>query len=192
MASVNAVIIVPSQGKHASMFRSVAKKLDRRVYGGRAEIVTTNVTLPSGTGSTTVDFSTIAGKAFSWADAHDLKTVMTISHGFSGDGPNLAYGEGDERYQAWGTDDATGELEALAKNFWGQRVGKAMKAGGKVILVGCFMGAGQYAKNVAKTAGVSVFAATGLFAAANEETTLKHVKAIEAGRPLKPMVEATP
>ena len=192
MASVNAVIIVPSQGQHASMFKSVAKTLDRKVYGGRAEVITTAVTLPSGSGSTTVDFSKSDGTAFSWADAHDLKTVMTISHGFSGDGPNLAYGEGDERYQAWGTDDATGELEALAKEFWGLKVGKALKAGGKVILVGCFMGAGQYAKNVAKVAGVSVYAATGLFAAANTDTTLKHVKAIEAGRPLKPMVEAKP
>ncbi|MCR5864039.1 hypothetical protein [Aquincola sp. J276] len=192
MAAVSAVIIVPSQGEHASMFKGVAKAADRKIYGGRAVVVTTSVTLATDTAAATVNFQTASGKSFSWADQHDLKSVVTISHGFSGDGPNLAYGLGDERYQAWGIDDGTGELEAAAKEFWGIKVGKALKKGGKIVLVGCFMGKGEYARNVARAAGVSCFAATGLFAAANEETTLKHLKAIEGGRAMKPMVEAKP
>lgn len=191
MAGTNAVIIVPSQGQHASMFRSVAKELDRRVYGGRAEVIYTKVTL-SDTSPTTVEFFTLDGSAFSWADAHDLISVVTISHGFSGDGPNLAYGLGDERYQAWGTNWSTGELGAAAKEFWGKKAGKALKPGGKIILVGCFMGSGNYARNVAKEAGFKVFASVGLFAAANVDTTLKHVRAIERGKAIKPMVEASP
>lgn len=191
MASINSVIIVPSQGQHEGMFRAVAKMLDRRVYGGRAEVVNTTVSL-SGSAPATVAFSTVGGSAFSWTDVHDLKSVVTISHGFSLDGPNLAYGEGDERYQVWGSDDATGELEDAAKAFWGTLVGKAMASRGKIILVGCFMGSGNYARNVAKAAGVTVYASTSLFAAANADTTLKHVKAIESGKPLKPMIAAKP
>jgi hypothetical protein len=192
MAGTTAIIIVPSQGEHARMFRSVAKALDRKVYGGRAEVVYTKVTV-SDASPTTVEFFTLGGSAFSWPDAHNLITVITISHGFSMDGPNLAYGLGDERYQAWGSDGSgTGALGAAAKEFWGRKVGKALKSSGKIILVGCFMGWGDYARNVAKEAAVTVYASTGLFAAANEDTTLKYVKAIESGKVLKPMVEASP
>lgn len=118
--------------------------------------------------------------------------MTTISHGFSGDGPNLAYGLGDRRYQAWGTNASGTALRAAGKKFWGQQVGSALKSSGKIILVGCFMGFGDYAKSVAKEANVDVYASTGLFAAANEDTTLKHVKAIEHGKVLKPMVKASP
>jgi hypothetical protein len=190
MASTIAIIVVPSQGHHAEMFRSVAKIVNRKAYGGKAKVVYTKVTL-SDTSPTMVEFFALDGSAFSWADSHDLSTVVTISHGFSGDGPNLAYGLGDEHYQAWASDPAGG-LGDAGKDFWGQKVGKSLKSGGKIILVGCFMGAGEYARNVAKVAGVKVYASTGLFAAANDDTTLKHVKAIEHGKPIKPMVEAAP
>lgn len=191
MAGTTAIIIVPSQGKHEHMFRSVAKVLDRKIYRGRAEVVYTKVTV-SDASPTTVEFFTLSGSAFSWSDAHDLTTVITISHGFVMDGPNLGYGLGDERYQAWGSDDITETFEAAAKEFWGQKVGKALKSSGKIILVGCFMGSGNYARNVAKEAAVKVYASEGLFAAANEDTTLKYVKAIESGKVLKPMVEFSP
>jgi hypothetical protein len=171
------------------MFRDVAKAVDRKIYHGRAKVISTKVTV-SDTAPTLVEFFDLKGTAFSWGDAHDLKTVATISHGFSGDGPNLAYGLGDDRYQAWGT-DPHGDLGAAAKDFWG-RVGKALKSDGKIILVGCFMGAGTYAVNVAKQATVKCYASIGLFAAANVDTTMKHVKAIENGKPIKPMVEASP
>jgi hypothetical protein len=167
------------------MFRSVAKALDRKVYRGRAEVIYTEVEL-TGASPATVKFFKLDASEFSWADAHHLITVITVSHGFSGDGPNLAYGLGDERYQAWASDPAGG-LGPAAKEFWGRKVGSAMKENGKIILVGCFMGDGEYARNVAKEAGVKVFASTGLFAAANEDTTLKHVRAIERGSALRPM-----
>jgi hypothetical protein len=197
MASTTAIITVPSQGKHADMFRSVAKILNRTTYHGHAKVVSITVTVPASrmsepAGPTTVDFFTLDGSAFSWSDEHDLSTVITISHGFSTDGPNLGYGLGDEHYQAWGTDHVTGALGDAGKEFWGQKVGKALKSSGKIILVGCFMGFGDYARNVARTAGVKVYASTGLFAAANEHTVLKHVGAIEHGKALKPMVEASP
>ena len=190
MAGTKAILIVPSQGKDTGAFLTVAKALDRKVYGGGAVVIQTAVTL-SDSAPATVAFSAVGGSAFSWADAHDLTTVMTISHAFSGDGPNLAYGLGDERYQAWGSDD-TGALSAAAKDFWGQKVGKALNSSGKIILLGCFMGGGDYARNVAKEARVKTYASVGLFGAGNEETALKYVKQLEKGKVSKPFVEFTP
>ncbi|CAD6561231.1 hypothetical protein LMG28727_07367 [Paraburkholderia kirstenboschensis] len=199
MAATNVIIIVPSQGKDVGAFLAVGQALVRKVYGGRAKVIRTKVTISDAgattdASATTVNFETADGGAFSWSDAHDLRTLITISHGFSGDGPNLGYGLGDSRFQVWARDesDASG-LSKAAQNFWGRDVGKALlKPDGKVILVGCFMGAGDYARNVAKAAKVSTYGSTGLIGAGNEHTTLKYVGAIERGRVLAPMVEAKP
>jgi hypothetical protein len=152
VAAYNVVIIVPSQGKDVGAFQTVAQALARKVYGGRARIIRTQVSVV-GAAAATVAFSKLDGGDFSWDCAHHLRSVLTISHGFSGDGPNLAYGLEDERYQAWGCDpEDPSVLGAEGRKFWGRDVKNAMADSGKIILVGCFMGSADYARNVAKAA----------------------------------------
>lgn len=67
-----------------------------------------------------------------------------------------------------------------------------LKSDGKIILVGCLMGAGNYARNVAREAGVKVYASKTMFAAADVAIVMKHVKAIEEGKEIEPMVVANP
>jgi hypothetical protein len=178
------IIIIPSQGESTGAFESVARKLRREVYT-RATIVKTTVT-ESG-GSLSVTFATLDGHSFSWDTTHHLSRVLTISHAFSVDGPNLAYQAGG--YQPWGADGAA--LSAAGQSFW-TSVGGALRADGKIILLGCFMGAGDYAGNVAKATGKRVYASTSLFAAGNAESALKYVRAIEGGRVPSPLKEFEP
>ncbi|HWO36220.1 MAG TPA: hypothetical protein VNO32_46105 [Candidatus Acidoferrum sp.] len=175
------VIIVPSQGHDTNSFESVAKTLKAQVYH-HATIIRTTVT-QSGD-SLSVTFTNLNGTAFSWDPALHLARVLTISHAFSGDGPNLAYEAGG--YQPWGSNSSASTLAPEGQAFW-QSVGQAMQPNGKIILLGCFMGLGHYAENVAKASGKKVFASTDLFAAGNAETGLKYVRAIEEGRVLKPL-----
>ncbi len=184
-----AIIIIPSQGADVAAFDAVARAVRTEVYGGQASIVSTAVTEDSG--AYDVTFRTSGGGSFSWEAVHGVSTVMTISHGFSCDGPNLAYHDGG--YQPWGSseDSSCAELTQAAKDFWA-KVGAALVPSGKIILVGCFMGGGSYASNVAAASGRKVFASTSLFGAGNKETTLKYVKAIEAGRSPSPMVSFAP
>jgi D-arabinose 1-dehydrogenase-like Zn-dependent alcohol dehydrogenase len=60
-------------------------------------------------------------------------------------------------------------------------VGKALTKDGKIILLGCEMGLGHYGKSVANVTKKQVFASTGKFGAANEQTALKRVQSIEKG-----------
>jgi hypothetical protein len=194
------VIIIPSQGEDIGAFESVARRLKREVYS-KATIVKTTVevyltdhketigetTVTESGGSLSVTFATLDGHAFSWATTHGLSRVLTISHAFSRDGPNLAYGDGG--YQPWGSDGAT--LAAAGQSFW-QSVGRALRADGKIILLGCVMGAGAYAGNVATATGKQVYASTDLFAAGNAATALKYVRAIEKGRVPTPMKKFEP
>lgn len=185
--ATKAVIIVPSQGKHSSMFEGVAKSLSRKVYSSKAAVVRTTVTDSGGT--LVVTFSKLDGKAFSWDDVSDLSTVITISHGGGCDGPNLAYTDGG--YQPWGSNACDGVLSTGGSSFW-KSIGNELKSGGKVILIGCYMGTGSYAQAVADTTRRMAYASDGLFAAANEATTLKHVKAIEKGLVIRPMKRFNP
>lgn len=187
--ATKAVIIVPSQGQHASMFEGVAKSVDRKVYGGKAIVVRTTV-VKSDTGSLAVSFSRTNGKPFSWGDVSDLSTIVTISHGGGCDGPNLNYGAGGDN-QPWGADACDEALSAGGRAFWGD-MAIELKATGKIILVGCYMGSGSYAQGVANLTGRTVYASTDLFAAANEATTVKHVKSIEKGVAIKPMKRFDP
>ena len=167
------IIVIPSQGKDTNSFEDVAKKLKREVYKD-AVLVKTKVTDSGGTLSVT--FITLDGKPFDWATTHDVGRVLTISHAYSGDGPNLAYHAGG--YQPWG--QSNGKLSDPAKAFW-QGVGKTMRSDGKILLLGCFMGQGSYAGNVASVTGKQVFAATDLFGAGDSRVAVKTVKAIEKG-----------
>jgi hypothetical protein len=176
MASTKAVIIVPTQGMNADMFQAIAKVIAREVYAGKAKVVKTKVTKEE-SGALPVEFTTHDGKPFSFDDVHDLITVLTISHGFSMDGPNLAYMDGG--YQPWNS-DASGALSTAAKEFWGS-VGDALIQKGKIVLCGCFMGKG-YAKKVSEAARVRVYGSNGATAAANLEKTKERITDIEAGK----------
>ena len=183
----HAVIIVPTQGDNAKNFELVAKSLKHKVYNGRATIVRTTITE-----SGNVEFKTHDGKAFSWGAAHHLSSVLTISHGFECDGPNLALADNTVNilhHQPWGRDGVgspCGELSETAKSFW-KSVSKALTKNGKIMLLGCSMGHDHYGQNVSKVTGKAVFASDSNFGAANEQTVLKHVHNIEKGMPIKPM-----
>ena len=178
------VIIIPSQGASIGAFLDSAEQLRNKVYGTKAIIVRTTVT-PVGD-RFRVTFAMLDGKAFSFDDAKDLTRVLTISHSFSGDGPNLSYHDGG--YQPWGQNDTDTELNAGGEAFW-ENVGHAMDGNGLIILLGCFMGAGNYAKAVAKASERSVYASTSLFAAGNAETAIRYVRTIEDGKVPAPMTK---
>jgi len=184
-----AVVVVPSQGDNAPIFAKVAEAVNQKVYGSDAVVVKTFVTESDGVLS--VSFNSARGKSFSWSEVHGLSTVMTISHGARCDGPNLD--AHDQGYQPWPSENpcTTKELSEPGNAFWKQ-VGAALGATGKIILVGCNMGAALYAAGVADATGRAVFAATAPFPAADEATTVQHIQAIEQGAVLKPMKKFTP
>jgi hypothetical protein len=184
-----AVIIVPSQGNHASMFEGVAKAVDRKVYGGKAIVLRATVA-KAADGTLGVTFSKVNGKPFSWDDVSNLTSIVTISHGGGCDGPNLNYGSGGDN-QPWGAEACDEAIAEGGRAFWGAMAAE-LKATGKIILVGCYMGSGSYAQGVANVTGRSVYASDGLFAAANSATTEKHVKAIEKGTVISPMKRFKP
>lgn len=197
--ATNAVIIVSSQGEHVSMFTRVASYLNRNLYKNKAKIVKTTVT-ESGQ-SMAVTFSKLDGKSFSWADVEDISSILTISHGAIIDGPNLGYGLG-LGYQPWGTssDSNYTELSTEGASFWSS-IGWELIPVGKIILVGCSMGKtiddpdnerAPYGQLVADTSRRTVYASNGLFAAADKETVLRHVKAIEQGSVIRPMKRFNP
>jgi len=188
--AAKAIIIVPAQGDHHAMFEDVARQVRRRVYSGAAKVIRAIAAKRSD--GVIVSFGTTDGKPFSWDDVQDLKSVITISHGGSVDGPNLNYGAGDEAYQAWGSrSDGTSGLSDAGGAFW-KLIANELKPSGKIILVGCLMGSWEYAGYVAKETGHTVYASDGLFAAADTETTVRHVRAIERGAVMRPMKRFDP
>jgi hypothetical protein len=172
--SSKVVIIVPSQGHNTGAFDSVAAQLKSEVYDD-AVIVKTRITDDSGV--VTVAFYKHA-QPFSWDRTTALRRVLTISHGML-DGPNLGYCDTIlpmEAHQPWGTNG--GDLTEAGTTFW-TLVSRHMEAKGKIILLGCLMGAGNFARNVAKLTKKEVYAATNEFGAGNAKTALKNVRAIE-------------
>ena len=170
------------------MFEGVAKQLKQRVYAGAARVLRATVEKGKG-GNVVVSFLTSKGARFSWKEVKDLKSVITISHGGLIDGPNLNAGSGDEAYQPWGSKpeaDGSFGLSDSATRFWTIIAGE-LKPTGKIILVGCYMGSMEYAADVAALTGRRVYASDGLFAAANVNTTVTHVRGIEKGTVTKPM-----
>lgn len=183
MAEPSVVIIIPSQGNDLNGFEATAQALAHKVYGGRATIVKTTVAKLDATYD--VKFRALAGKDFTFADKKGLSRVITVSHSWTADGPNLANGAGG--HQPWGTLGNEGnELTAQGKAFW-REVGAAMDRAGQIILLGCMMGKGNYARLVAHAAERPVYAAADIFAAGNSETAVKYVTEIEAGRTPAPM-----
>ena len=181
------VIIIPSQGADTGAFEDSARRIAKDAYGNNATIVRAAV-VPVAS-SFTVSFTTLKGAAFSWAGASGLTRVLTVSHAFSADGPNLAYHGGG--YQPWGTESDVDALTPGGRAFW-TSVGKSMVPGGKIILLGCFMGMGQYAQLVAEASGRTVFASKSLFAAGNADSALRYVLAIEKGNVPAPMKKFGP
>jgi hypothetical protein len=188
--ATRAVIIVPSQGRDAVAFEGVGVSVDKKVYDGKAVVVRTTVTTDVD-GSLGVTFSGRRGKAFSWGDVSELTSVVTISHGAPCDGPNLDYGAGGEN-QPWASPGECAEgLSEGGRAFW-RSMAVVLKATGKIILVGCYMGMYSYAKSVAAVTGRTVYAADDAFAAAHGATAVKHLKAIERGVVIQPMKRFDP
>ena len=178
--SAHVVIIVPTQGKDVNSFLDSAQALAKKVYNNsviiRAKIITDD------DGNAKVDF-TWSSHPFSWETHHNLRRVLTISHGMF-DGPNLAFGDSavpQNMHQPWGVDDSHGELSSLGKAFWGM-VGRQMNSDGKILLLGCLMGGAKFATNVAGLTGKKVYAATSEFAAGNANSAVKAAQAIEGSK----------
>lgn len=187
---MNSAIIVSTQGSDVASFQLVARKLKATVYGGSALIVFTTVTPHDGQLLVTFHTDKAGTKPFSFSDASGLRTVITISHGGAGDGPNLGFGVGDPAfpsgYQPWGRDQGKigTEEECLsyeANLFW-STVGRSLRAGGKIILLGCLMGSQWYATSVAGASNRVVYAAVGFLGAGDPEVAVPWVKAIESGK----------
>jgi hypothetical protein len=180
-----AVILVPAEGNHSSLFQIVAKTLKSKVYNGDACIVGAKLNLTAR--GATVTLSVLAGTASDpWAK-NSASTVITISHGGPDDGPIIK--PGSRAGQPWGSNSAGTALRPEATTFWRKVGGAVVKKGGKIILVGCNMGRAHYARNVASAAGVTVYAANDTMAAADNETVLGLVTAIEGGKTKAPMVK---
>jgi hypothetical protein len=185
------VIIIPSQGDAQKHFEDVAKTLKKNVYK-KAIIVKTTVSDSGGTAS--VAFNTLDGHPFDWSTAHHVSRVLTISHGMSKDGPNLAMLDDSVpalEHQPWDSKNDGADLSDAAQAFW-STVGSSLSGNGKIILLGCSMGAGHYAANVAKASGRHVLAATDSIAAGDTKSSLKNVRAIEKGHARKPMKDFKP
>jgi hypothetical protein len=193
--SKQVVIIVPSQGASVDQFVTSAKLLKVHLYS-LARIVQT-VLIP-GDISDSVDLVELASKGkFTWNQKPDLDSVLTITHGAPLRGPNLTYAGGRaalvvqgsaDQGQPWGSDSENGSLSFLGRQFWGE-VGRSLKPKGKIIMLGCKMGLGTYAQNVAREADHDVYASTDDFGAGHPDTVLRHVTAIERGGVLKPIVK---
>jgi hypothetical protein len=184
--------MIPTQGRDTPAFESVAVKLNSDVYKGKATIVKTTI-VDSG-GSFSVTFTKRGGGTFSWGDEKDLASVLMISHGFSCDGPNLAYHDPnvpDAGHQPWGSGTSCSLLSPYAASFWGS-VGPTISASGKIILVGCFMGSGDYAKLVATASGRSVYASKTTFGAGDAAVAIPYVRDIEKGVVRSPMQRFDP
>jgi hypothetical protein len=184
------IIIIPSQGGANNAFEDTARKLKKEVYP-HATIVKTVLTDDS-SHNTSVAFTTLDGHEFKWPTKHDVSRVITVSHGFMDDGPNMAFGEPDVTdHQPWGSKNGGSDLSDAAQAFW-TSVGSSLRGNGKILLLGCSMGAGAYAGNVAKATGKHVFAATESIAAGDSKSTLKLVRSVERGHAKKPMQDFKP
>jgi hypothetical protein len=241
--TIRAVILVPAQGHHAQQFQWSARAVKSSVYGGRAIIVSTEVTAPKdinptyqGLNNYQVKLRTEHGKPFAFGDHRNVSTMLTISHAAAQDGPNLAAGVGG--YQPWAAYDPFGRdgnpyggagpdfetqasgvscstaamacvldappstqpprrpfafraLRPAAQKFWSE-VGRSLGAGGKIILVGCNLGRGQYIDQVANASGHPTYGANEACSAADVKTVVRLVKGIERGILFAPMRKATP
>src|SRR5258708_29037828 len=180
------IIIIPSQGDAKNAFEDVALKLKEEVS---SKVTIAKPTATESSGAASVAFATLDGHPFAWDRTHNVSRVLTISHAFAADGPNLAMLDNSvpvEEHQPWGSKNEGRDLSDAAQTFW-TSVGSSLRADGKIILLGCAMGSRAYAANVAKAAGKRVFAATDEIGAGNSTSALMYVRSIEAGHAKKPM-----
>ena len=154
--SARTVIMVPTQGDHKERFLEAAQMVKNEVYNGNAIIVLATVKP-----GPEIELRTSGGASFSWGFVNNLSSMLIISHGASGDGPNLAFGDGhlpDEFHQPLGSEKAdAGDLTAFAQSFW-RSVGTSLNSRGKIILLGC--GEHNYAGKVAAVALRRVYGST--------------------------------
>jgi hypothetical protein len=205
---LRAVILVPSQGNHVEQFYWSARELKRAVYESRARIVKAEVgAAPSpfsemiGEDSRPVRFHTEKKKPFAFAEVRNLRSVLTISHAGTNDGPNLLYGAGG--YQPWqsysrdksvysaGGKFKVDMLRPKARAFWAE-VGRAMAPEGRIIMLGCNLGTSAYIHHVANASARRTYGPTASFSAADVETVVTVVRQIEKGSIIPPMREAKP
>jgi hypothetical protein len=187
------IIIIPSQGSDTNAFADTARKLKKEVYPHATIIKTVLTDVGEGENRrTTVTLQTLDGHEFKLSTKHNISRVITVSHGFVNDGPNMAFGDGNVRnHQPWASTNGGADLTDEAQSFWTD-VGKSLNNHGKILLLGCSMGSASYASNVAKASGRHVFAATDEIAAGNSKSTLKLVHSIENGHARKPMKDFKP
>jgi hypothetical protein len=82
-------------------------------------------------------------------------------------------------------------LRPEARRFW-TRVGRALRADGKIIFLGCNVGQRSYIDHVANASGRTTFGPAEACSAADVETVLRLVKGIERGMTPPPMRRAQP
>lgn len=186
----DAVIIVPTQGSDHQSFQSVAQALKTQVYRGKAVIVYAQIIDNKGKPAVNLYKDKKLTDAYSFNEGQGLTTVMTISHGFVDDGPNFAFGDASvpgAHHQPWSRDTTdNNQLSVEAKSFW-TNVGKALRADGKIILLGCSMGKGDYDDLVASASGHTIYAANNSLGAGNKDVAIPTVRGIEKGRAPKIM-----
>jgi len=82
-------------------------------------------------------------------------------------------------------------LRPKARAFW-EEIGRSLRGDGKIILIGCNLGAGQYIDHVANASGHPTWGARAPFSAADVKTVVRVVKGIERGVAFEPMRKAMP
>jgi hypothetical protein len=82
-------------------------------------------------------------------------------------------------------------LRPQAREFW-TRVGQSLAADGKIVILGCNVGRGHYIQHVANASGRPTYGPATATAAADVDTVVRLVKAIERGIALEPMRRALP
>ena len=181
-----ALIIVPSQGHHTGAFLSVALTLKSDVYKGCATIVRSKISK-----GCNFYFVNLDGTPYPIGSETNLSTVIIISHGLK-DGPNLAFFANDpdlplDDRQPLKLDGTPESANAVA--FW-RAVGYALNGAGKLVLMGCDQAA--FAPKIVSTVNRRIYAQHDDSGAGAVDYTLCHVKAIEKGGTVPPMIITYP
>lgn len=184
--NTDAIIIVPTQGHAHESFQAVARALKVQVYAGHATIVYAVVSEKNGLAVVNLYTDKKLSVPFAFTAGQGLKTVLTVSHGATEDGPNFAPEDATVPtllHQPWGLDPTDrSKLSVEAESFW-KSIGKALKANGKIILLGCNMGLGNYDELVAAASGRIVYAAMGKIGAGDTSFAVPAVRKIEKNKP---------
>ena len=174
-----ALILIPEEAETPG-FENSAFEIRRIVYEGNALII--RVSTSGGWTHCGAALHGSHGSDFSMSSVSGLGTVITVSHGAMGDGPLFNHCQPWGRSDTWSATDT--ELSDEAKQFW-HSVSGALGPGGKIILIGCNMGArflnSTYARRVNGITGRPVYVSTQEFPAADSERAVFTVYGIEYG-----------